>query len=182
MRHRRFFFYENSSARRTTTSNKLNRCKTLVFVACDRKILNFRKIWFIQAVLVDFAHLKESIENAFLVISFTRKRRHFQPSVKYRRIIKRMASKQQFLPEKLSKFNSTLHSDSLIECQIKYIVRKIMRAVFTLSPQPNGALQNYSILRPDYRSVRFLDTCIKKLVNTEFYASRKRTIIAKTVE
>ena len=32
-----------------------------------------------------------------------------------------MTSKQQFLPEKLSKFNSTMHSDSLImiECQAK---------------------------------------------------------------
>ena len=43
---------------------------------------------------------------------------------------KHMASKQQFLPEKWSKFNSTLHSDLLIECQIKHIVRKISRAVF----------------------------------------------------
>ena len=41
-----------------------------------------------------------------------------------------MTSKQQFLPEKLSKFNSTLSSDLLIECQIKHIVRKILRAVF----------------------------------------------------
>ena len=57
-------------------------------------------------------------------------------------IIKHMASKQQFLPEKLAKFNSTLHSDSLIECQIKHNVRKILRAVFALPPQPNGALQN----------------------------------------
>ena len=30
---------------------------------------------------------------------------------------------------------------------------------FDMPPQPNGALQNYSILRrPGYRSVRFLDT------------------------
>ena len=28
---------------------------------------------------------------------------------------------------------------------------------FRLPPQPNGALQNYSMLRPGYRSVRFLD-------------------------
>ena len=33
-----------------------------------------------------------------------------------------MASKQQFLSEKLSKFNSTLHSDSFIEYQILQIV------------------------------------------------------------
>ena len=88
---------------------------------------------------------------------------------------------------------------------------------FRLPPQPNRAMQNYSILRPDYRSVRFLDTeytvgilrskrevprdvknskspdtrqvqerltycnsiCAEqKLVNTEFYASRKRNIMA----
>ena len=68
-----------------------------------------------------------------------------------------MALKQQFLPEKLSKFNSTLHSGSLIECQIKHIVRKSLRTVFALPPQPNGALQNYSMLRPGYRRVRYLD-------------------------
>ena len=69
-----------------------------------------------------------------------------------------MASKQQFLPEKWSKFNSTLHSDLLIECQIKYIVRKKFAGRFRLPPQPNGAMQNRSMLRPGYRSVRFLDT------------------------
>ena len=47
--------------------------------------------------------------------------------------IKHMASKQQFLPEKLSKFNSTLQSDSLIECQIKHIVRKNFADRFCLS-------------------------------------------------
>ena len=29
---------------------------------------------------------------------------------------------------------------------------------FRLTPQPNGAMQTYSISRPGYRSVRFLDT------------------------
>ena len=85
----------------------------------------------------------------------------------------------------------------MIECQIKHIVWKVLRAVFALPPQPNGALQNYSMLRPGYRRVRFLDTkctvvihrtychsiCAEKnLVNTEFYASRKRTIMAMTVK
>ena len=32
--------------------------------------------------LVDLADLKESIVNDFQVVSFTRKKRHFQPSVK----------------------------------------------------------------------------------------------------
>ena len=81
-------------------------------------------------LVVDLAYLKESVENAFLVVSFTWKKRHFQPSVKQWKILKHMTSKQQFLPEKLSKFNSILHSDLLIECQIKHIVRKILRAVF----------------------------------------------------
>ena len=63
---------------------------------------------------------------------------------------------------------------------------------FRLPPQPNGAMKNYSILRPGYRSVSFLDTkctvgiprtnchslCAeKKLFKTEFYALRKRTIM-----
>ena len=142
--------------------------------------------------LVDLAYFKEPVVNAFQVVSFTRKKRHLQPSVKKWKIIKHMASKQQFLPEKLSKFNSTLHSDLLIECQIKNIVRKNFAGRFRLPPQPNGAMQNHSMLRPGYRSVRFLDNkctvgilrtychsiCAdKNLVNTEFYASRKRTIM-----
>ena len=69
--------------------------------------------------LADFAYLKEPVVNAFQVVAFTRKKRHFQSSVKCWKIIKHMAPKQQFLPEKLLKFNSTLHSDWLIECQIK---------------------------------------------------------------
>ena len=32
--------------------------------------------------LIDLAYLKESVENAFIVVSFTRKKSHFQPSVK----------------------------------------------------------------------------------------------------
>ena len=32
--------------------------------------------------LLDLAYLKESVEIAFLVISFTQKKRHFQPRVK----------------------------------------------------------------------------------------------------
>ena len=32
--------------------------------------------------LVDLAFLKEPVVNAFLVVPFTRKKRHFQPSVK----------------------------------------------------------------------------------------------------
>ena len=32
--------------------------------------------------LVDLAYFKESLENAFLEVSFTRRKRHFQPSVK----------------------------------------------------------------------------------------------------
>ena len=32
--------------------------------------------------LVDFAYLKEPVVNAFQVVSFTRKKHHFQPSVK----------------------------------------------------------------------------------------------------
>ena len=64
---------------------------------------------------------------------------------------------------------------------------------FRLTPLPNGAMLNQSMLRPGYRSVRCLDTkctvgilrtyyhsiCAEKnLVITEFYASRKRTIMA----
>ena len=71
--------------------------------------------------------------------------------------------------------------------------QKNFAGLFRLPPQPNCAMQNYSMLRPDYRSIRFLDTkCTvgilrpychsiceeKELVTTEFYASRKRTIMA----
>ena len=31
--------------------------------------------------LVDLAYLQELVKNAFLVVSFTQKKRHFQPSV-----------------------------------------------------------------------------------------------------
>ena len=37
---------------------------------------------------------------------------------------------QQFLPEKLTRFNSTFHFALLIECEIKHIVRKKLWAVF----------------------------------------------------
>ena len=63
-----------------------------------------------------------------------------------------MALKQQFLPEKLSKLISTLHSDLLIEYQIKHIVRKNFVGRFRVPPHPNGAMQNHSMLRPGYRS------------------------------
>ena len=74
--------------------------------------------------------------------------------------------------------------------------QKFFRAVFALPPQPNDALQYYSILRQGYRSVSFLNTkctvgihrmycqsiCAEKnVVNTEFDAWRKRTIMAMTV-
>ena len=58
-------------------------------------------MWFMVyngACLVDLVYLKESVEIAFLVVSFTQKERHFQPSVKQRIIIKHMTSNQQFLP------------------------------------------------------------------------------------
>ena len=32
---------------------------------------------------VDLAYSKESVENAFVVVSITRKKRHYQPDVKY---------------------------------------------------------------------------------------------------
>ena len=38
------------------------------------------------------------------------------------------------------------------------MVRKILRPVSAMPPQPNGAVQNYSISRPDYRNERFFDT------------------------
>ena len=36
--------------------------------------------------------------------------------------------------------------------------KKKIAGRFRLPPQPNGAMQNYSVLRLGYRSVRFLDT------------------------
>ena len=64
---------------------------------------------------------------------------------------------------------------------------------FLLPSQPNGAMQSHSMLPPGYRSVGFFyikctvgilriychSICAEtNLVNTEFYASRKRTIMA----
>ena len=71
--------------------------------------------------------------------------------------------------------------------------KKNVACRFRLPPQANGALHNYSILRPGYRSVRFLDTkctvgmlktychsiCAEKNSHTESYASRKRTVTAR---
>ena len=110
-----------------------------------------------RRLLVDLTYLKEPAVNAFQVVSFTRKIRHFQPSVKKWEIIKHMVSKQQFLHENLSNFKSTLHSDLLIECQIKHIVRKKLRAVFACHHSLMTPCKN-SMLRPGYRNVRFLDT------------------------
>ena len=66
-------------------------------------------------LLVDLAYLKEPVGNAFLVVSFTLKIRHFQPSVTLWKVIKHMASKEQFIPEKSLKIH--LNSNLLIECQ-----------------------------------------------------------------
>ena len=95
-----------------------------------------------------------------------------------------MRSKQEYLPETLSKFNSTLHSDSFIECQINHSIRKKkLQAVFALPPQPNGALHNYSIVHSGYRRTYCHSICADVFfVNTEFYALRKPTIMAMTVE
>ena len=40
------------------------------------------EFWFILRVLVDMAYFEESVENAFIVVSVTRKKRHFQPNLK----------------------------------------------------------------------------------------------------
>ena len=116
------------------------------------------EFWSMLELFGRFGFFKRISRNAFLLVSFTQKKRHFQLSVKYWRMIKYMASKQQFLLEKLSKLKSTLHYGSLIEYQIKQTVRKNVRVICALSPQPKGALQNYSMLRPGYRRVSFLDT------------------------
>ena len=148
------FFYENNFRLpfcRTTTSNKLNRCKTLVLVTFDRK----KKLYFYKIVRNDvvtpsrkkqhaselcsivalfgrFGWFRRISRNAFREVSFTQKKRHFQPIVKLR-VIKHMVWNQQFLPQKLLKCNSTLYSDSLFKYQIKNIVRKKLRVVFALT-------------------------------------------------
>ena len=70
--------------------------------------------------------------------------------------------------------------------------QKNLAGRFRLTLKPYGTMQNHSMLQPGYRSVQFLDTkctvgilrtychsiCAgKKIVITEFYASRKRTIM-----
>ena len=80
-----------------------------------------------------------------------------------------MASKQQFLTEKLSKFNSALCSDSLIECNIKHIGRKFLQAAFTLPQQPNGALQNYAYARGYKTHNLFHNTSYEMKINSRSY-------------
>ena len=46
------------------------------------KKLHANELWFIPVLLVDLDYLKESVENAFLVVNFTRQKRHSQPYVK----------------------------------------------------------------------------------------------------
>ena len=126
--------------------------------------------------------------NAFQVVSFTRKKRHFQPSVKKWEIIKRHQSNNFYLK---------IYLNSIQLCTLIYWLnaksstssKKKIAGRFRLPPQPNGAMQNYLMLRPGYRSVNFLDTmctvgilrmfchsiCADFFVNTEFYVSRKRT-------
>ena len=58
-------------------------CETLTsYLSKNREKQHADELWSIQAVLVDLAYLKEPVVNAFQVVSFTRKKRHFQPSVK----------------------------------------------------------------------------------------------------
>ena len=72
------------------------------------------------------------------------------------------------------------------------MVRKKLRPVSAMPPQPNDAVQNYSISRPGNRSVGFFDTkstvgihktycppilCKKKSLGNRIYASRKYTIM-----
>ena len=99
----------------------------------NREKQHAKELWSVYALFSWYGLFKEQVVNAVQVVSFTRKKRHVQPSVKWWTIIKQMASKQQFLPEIWSKFNSTLHSDLLIECQIKHIdiVRKNIRGPFS---------------------------------------------------
>ena len=123
--------------------------------------------------LVDLACLKEPAVNAFQVVSFTRKKRHFQPSVKQRKIIKHMASKQQFLPETLSKFIST--SRSIFACHHRLMAPcKIIQCY----DQATVACDFRYHLHYRY-TLNIFNLCRKKyLVNTEFNASRKSTIMA----
>ena len=106
-----------------------------------------------------------------------------------------MVSKQQFLPEKLSKYNSILHSGSMIDCQIKDIVRQNYAP---FSPRHHSLMAPCKITQFYDQFTVELDFWIpsvllvhiehivrqsvqkNKLVNTEFYASRKRIIIVMT--
>ena len=56
-----------------------------------------------------------------------------------------------------SQLNSTLHTYSLMEYHIQHMVRNIWGPVSAVQPQPNDAMQNYSISGPGYRTIRFFD-------------------------
>ena len=112
-------------------------------------------------VLVDLAYLKEWIENRFLVVSFTRKKiRHFQRSVKQHTRLNTWHQRISSWKIITIQFNFAFEFIDWMPTQAHRQKKFAGAAVFALPPQPNDALQHYSILRLGYRSVRFLDSSV----------------------
>ena len=120
----------------------------------NREKQHANELWSIKALFISFGLFKRTSSKCIPRGLIPGKIRHFQPSVTKWKIIKHMASEQQFLHEKLSQF--ALWFIDWMPNQAHR--QKNLASRFRLSPQPNGAMQNYSMLRPGYRSVRFLDT------------------------
>ena len=77
-----------------------------------KKLAN--ELWSILALISRFGLFKEAVEKCIPSGHIHAKETSF--STKRKIVKERMVSTQQLLPEKFSKFNSTLHSDLLIEC------------------------------------------------------------------
>ena len=83
---------------------------------------------------------------------------HFQPSVKLWKIIKHRHQSNNFY---LKSYRNSIQLCTLIywlNAKSNTSSEKNFADRFRLPPQANGAMQNYSILRPGYCSVRILDT------------------------
>ena len=121
-------------------------------------------------VLVDLAYLKKkTLESVFLVVSFMRKKRHFQPRVKQWWKFKLMAPHSTWKEIKIQ-LNFALWFINWMPNQA-HRQKKKNAGRFRLPPKPNDALQNYSILWPGYRSVSFLDTkCTVGILKTYFHS------------
>ena len=185
MRHVRHhnFFYENSfwlPCCRTTTCNKLNRCKTLVLVAYER---NRKTLYFHKLVRNDDATPLKNREKQHanelwsILVLFSRfglfkriNRKCIPSGLIYAKETSFSTKRKVVKDNYIHGIQATISTLKVIKIQFNFALwvidwmpnqahrQKNFAGRFRLPPQPNGAMQNYSILRLGYRSLRCLDT------------------------